>query len=148
MHRFLCLACVLMLAACQPHDTSATKTDIKARQDLMHQWGKAYDAIKNMVKQPDTFDAAAFTKQTALINDSKTQMWRYFLHNTDTPDNRVNRLIQQNPEDFRQATNDFDVLIEQLYHASKHANSIDDVKTPFNQVKTSCKNCHKTYKKL
>lgn len=137
-----------MLVACQPHDTPATKTDIKARQDLMHQWGKAYDVIKNMVKHPDTFDAAIFTEQTALINDSKTQMWRYFHHNTDTPDNRVNRLVQQNPNDFWQAANEFDTLINQLHHASKHANSIDDIKTPFNQVKTSCKNCHKTYKKL
>lgn len=152
---------IALITACQPpappsesthestHESTkepASKTAIKARRDLMHQWGKAHDVIKNMHKQPDTFNAALLTEKVAMINDSKSQMWLYF--NDDTKDNRVNRLVSQNRTDFQAQSDEFDALIESLYQASKHAKNINDVKPTLDKIHASCKNCHKTYKKL
>lgn len=153
----LYLTGIALITACQPpappsestHKSThepASKTAIKARRDLMHRWSKAHDVIKNMHKQPDTFNAALLTEKVAMINDSKSQMWLYF--NDDTKGNRVNRLVSQNRTDFQAQSDEFDALIESLYQASKHAKHIDDVQSAFNEVKSSCNNCHKIYKKL
>lgn len=145
----------ILMACHQPNNNTApqpSKDSIKARQDLMHQWGNSYDIIKNMVKHPESFDAKQLTAQTTLINESKAQMWHYFNgHINDNPPNeranRVNRLVQQNPTDFKQATNQFDEVFERLHQASQHTTSINDIKDEIKQVKASCKSCHKTYKK-
>lgn len=63
------MTALLGLTAC----SSPANPDVKARQDMMKSYGDAMGVMGDMVKAPDTFDAAVVKEQAAfLAEDSKT----------------------------------------------------------------------------
>lgn len=68
------MAAALGLTAC----STATDPDVKARQDSMKSYGDAMGVMGDMMKAPDTFDAAVFKEQAAFLAEDAATPWSHF----------------------------------------------------------------------
>ena len=69
------MAAALGLTACSG---AGDDPDIKARQDSMKSWGDAMAVMGDMVKAPDTFDAAVFKEQASFLAEDAANPWSHF----------------------------------------------------------------------
>ena len=129
----------------QSSQTNPTKSPIKARQDLMHRWGKAHRHLQTAIKNPAQFDFDALQVYIAMIDNSQTQMWAYFDDNT--PHNKVNELIHANPADYQAYIKRFTLTFDKLKSTTHTTSHLDELKTAIEQVNQECKACHQRYKK-
>lgn len=144
---------ILVLSACTPPTDTAPKVQdeldpIKARQDLMHRWGKANNNIKAMAKDPANFNITNLQSHITIIDISQEQMWAYFDDNAlAIPNNKVNRLIKDNPSDYQAHIESFTTAFNTLKNTAHHTQDFDNLKPLMDTVNQECKACHKKYKK-
>lgn len=129
---------VLGLTACsQPHP------DVKARQDIMKNYGDAMKIMGGMVKEPDTFDAAEFQEQAAFLAEESKNPWAHF-EDTEAVGNAT-EAVWSNTADFGAKSEDFQQATAELNDVAQMATTADDVKPAFGAVGKSCKSCHDDY---
>ena len=125
------MAAALGLTACS---SPADDSDIKARQDSMKSWGDAMGVMGDMVKAPDTFDAAVFKEQAAFLAEDASSPWSHF----------------ENQESMGNATeavwSNADGFTADLSAAAQTATSASDVQPAFGEVGASCKSCHTEFR--
>lgn len=144
---------ILVLSACTPPADTAPKVQdepdpIKARQDLMHRWGKANNNIKAMTKDPANFNIANLQSHINIIDISQEQMWAYFDDNAlAIPNSKVNRLIKDNPNDYHAHIESFTTAFNELKDTTHRTPHFDKLKPLIDKVNQECKACHKKYKK-
>lgn len=158
--RAVFLALTVMMSGCgqempiNTDDTQANPTanphthidHIKARQDLMYRWGKSNKVLKNMAKNPATFDKVALQAELDFLAGSQAQMWAYFKDNT--PHNRVNALIHANDHDYQAHIEAFDRTLKELTTTVHSTDDLTQITPHLTTLNETCKACHHKYKKL
>lgn len=134
------MAAVLGLTAC----SSPTDTDVKTRQDSMKSWGDAMGVMGDMVKAPDTFDAAVFKEQAAFLAEDSSTPWSHF-ENQDAAGNAT-EAVWSNADGFTAEADDFQTVTAELNAAAQTATSVEDVTAAFGEVGASCQSCHTEFR--
>ena len=134
------MAAVLGLTAC----SSPTDTDVKTRQDSMKSWGDAMGVMGDMVKAPDTFDAAVFKEQAAFLAEDSSTPWSHF-ENQDAAGNAT-EAVWSNADGFTAEADNFQTVTAELNAAAQTATSVEDVTAAFGKVGASCQSCHTEFR--
>ena len=134
------MAAVLGLTAC----SSPTDTDVKTRQDSMKSWGDAMGVMGDMVKAPDTFDAAVFKEQAAFLAEDSSTPWSHF-ENQDAAGNAT-EAVWSNADGFTAEADNFQTVTAELNAAAQTATSAEDVTAAFGEVGASCQSCHTEFR--
>lgn len=134
------MAAVLGLTAC----SAPVDPEVKARQDIMKNYGDAMKIMGDMAKQPDTFDAEVFKEQAAFLAEESKNPWSHF-ENPETIGN-AKEAVWSNADGFSSEAENFQKVTAELNTVAQSATSIDDVKPEFGQVADSCKSCHTDFK--
>ena len=133
------LGSALLLGACsQPHP------DVKARQDMMKNYGDAMKVMGGMVKNPDTFNAEVFKEQAAFVAEDSKNPWQHFESNEAI--GNATEAVWARTDDFKMASENFQQVATQLNQVAQTATSADDVKPAFGELGKSCKSCHTDFK--
>ena len=133
------LGAALTLGACsKPHP------DVKARQDMMKNYGDAMKVMGGMVKHPNTFDAADFKEQAAFIAEDSKNPWQHFESNEAV--GNATEAVWARSDDFKLEAENFQQVATQLNQVAQTATSADDVKPAFGELGKSCKSCHTDFK--
>ena len=134
------MAAALGLTAC----STATDPDVKARQDSMKSYGDAMGVMGDMMKAPDTFDAAVFKEQAAFLAEDAATPWSHF-ENKEAMGNAT-EAVWSNVDGFRAEADDFQKATSELNTVAQTATSVDQVLPALGQVGDSCKSCHTDFK--
>ena len=135
------MAAALGLTACSG---PADDPDIKARQDSMKSWGDAMGVMGDMVKSPDTFDAAIFQEQAAFLAEDASSPWSHFA-NQESMGNAT-EAVWTNANGFSAESDNFQKVTAELNAAAQTATSASDVQPAFGAVGASCKSCHTEFR--
>ena len=127
------MAAALGLTACS---SPADDSDIKARQDSMKSWGDAMGVMGDMVKAPDTFDAAVFKEQAAFLAEDASSPWSHF-ENQESMGNAT-EAVWSNADGFSAEADNFQKVTADLSAAAQTATSASDVQPAFGEVGASC----------
>ena len=134
------IAAALGLTAC----STSVDPDVKARQDSMKSWGDAMGVMGDMVKAPDTFDAAVFKEQASFLAEDAANPWSHF-ENQEAAGNAT-EAVWSNVDGFRAEADDFQKATANLNAAAQTATSVDQALPALGQVGDSCKSCHTDFK--
>lgn len=134
------MSAALGLTAC----STSVDPDVKARQDSMKSWGDAMGVMGDMVKAPDTFDAAVFKEQASFLAEDAANPWSHF-ENQEAMGNAT-EAVWSNADGFSAEADNFQKVTAELNAAAQTATSIDDVMPAFGQVGQSCKSCHTDFR--
>ncbi|MES1965660.1 cytochrome c [Psychrobacter sp. AH5] len=133
-------AAALALSAC----SSPLDPDVKARQDIMKSYGDAMGIMGDMVKAPDTFDAAVLQDQTSYLAEASQEPWIHF-ENQEAIGNSTEAVWTDNPS-FVAESEKFQQVTAELNNVAQTATSVDDFAPAFKEVGASCKSCHTDFK--
>ncbi len=133
------VAAALMLSAC----SGTTNPDVKARQDIMKNYGDAMGIMGGMAKEPETFNAEVFKEQAAYIAGAAASPWSHF----DDPEavGKAKPAVWSNKEDFMAKAESYQQATAELNTVAQSATSLDEVMPAFSEVGASCKSCHTDY---
>ena len=134
------IAAALGLTAC----STPVDPDVKARQDSMKSWGDAMGVMGDMVKAPDTFDAAVFKEQASFLAEDAANPWSHF-ENQEAMGNAT-EAVWSNADGFSAEADNFQKVTAELNAAAQSATSVEDVQPAFGEVGASCKSCHTDFK--
>ena len=134
------IAAALGLTAC----STPVDPDVKARQDTMKSWGDAMGVMGDMVKAPDTFDAAVFKEQASFLAEDAANPWSHF-ENQEAMGNAT-EAVWSNADGFSAEADNFQKVTAELNAAAQSATSVEDVQPAFGEVGASCKSCHTDFK--
>ncbi|WP_201554665.1 c-type cytochrome [Psychrobacter sp. 72-O-c] len=137
------LGITLMTAALGLTACSTPNPDVKARQDMMKSYGDAMGVMGDMVKAPDTFDAAVVKEQAAFLAEDSKNPWSHF-EDQEAVGNAT-EAVWSNTDDFRTKSENFQQATAELNNAAQTATSVEDFKPAFVAVGKSCKSCHNDY---
>lgn len=135
------MAAALGMTACSG---PADDPDIKARQDSMKSWGDAMGVMGDMVKSPDTFDAAVFKEQASFLAEDASSPWSHFA-NQESMGNAT-EAVWSNANGFSAESDNFQQATAELNAAAQTATSVEDVQPAFGEVGASCKSCHTEFR--
>jgi cytochrome c556 len=130
------MTAALGLTAC----SSPTNPDVKARQDMMKNYGDSMKVMGGMVKAPDTFDAAVFQEQAAFLAEDAKNPWSHF-EDAEAVGNAT-EAVWSNTDGFRMEAENFQQVTAELNNAAQTATDVDGIKPAFGAVGKSCKSCH------
>jgi len=133
------MAATLGLAAC----SSPTHPDVKARQDIMKNYGDSMKVMGGMVKEPNTFDASVFQEQAAFLAEESKNPWSHFV-DAEAVGNAKEE-VWSNNADFIARSEDFQQASAELNMAASTATKASDIEAAFGAVGKSCKSCHDDY---
>ncbi len=134
------LSAALALSAC----SSPLDPDVKARQDIMKDYGDAMGIIGDMVKAPDTFDADLLKAQTSFLAEASKNPWVHF-ENQEAIGNSTEAVWADNASFIAESEN-FQQVTAELNNVAQTATSVNDFKPAFGEVGASCKSCHTDFK--
>ena len=134
------IAAALGLTAC----STSVDPDVKARQDSMKSWGDAMGVMGDMVKAPDTFDAAVFKEQASFLAEDAANPWSHF-ENQEAMGNAT-EAVWSNADGFSAEADNFQKVTAELNAAAQSATSVEDVQPAFGEVGASCTSCHTDFK--
>ncbi|WP_201615457.1 c-type cytochrome [Psychrobacter urativorans] len=129
------MTAVIGLTACTP-----THPDVKARQDIMKNYGDAMEVMGGMVKAPDTFDAEEFQEQAAFLAGEAKNPWSHF-ENKEAVGNATDA-VWVDVDGFKADADKFQQVTAELNSTAQMATSADDIEPAFGAVGKSCKSCH------
>lgn len=132
------MTAVLGLSACTP-----THPDVKARQDMMKNYGDATKIMGGMVKEPDTFDIEVFREQAAFLDSESKTPWSHFEDSEAVGNAKPD--VWSNNTDFISASEDFQKAAAELNMVAQNSTTLEEVKPAFGAVGKSCKSCHDDY---
>ena len=136
------MAAALGITACSSPAT--TDADIKTRQNTMKGWSDATGIMGDMIKAPNTFDAAEFKAQAAFLAEDSASPWSHF-ENKEAMGNAT-EAVWSNVDGFRAEADDFQKATAELNTVAQTATSVDQVLPALGQVGDSCKSCHTDFK--
>ena len=134
------MSTALGLTACN----TSVDPDVKARQDSMKSWGDAMGVMGDMVKAPDTFDAAVFKEQASFLAEDAANPWSHF-ENQEAMGNAT-EAVWSNADGFSAEADNFQKVTAELNAAAQSATSVEDVQAAFGEVGASCKSCHTEFR--
>tara|TARA_B100000524_G_scaffold63783_1_gene29480 strand:+ start:399 stop:869 length:471 start_codon:yes stop_codon:yes gene_type:complete len=134
------MSAALGLTAC----SAPLDPDVKARQDIMKDYGDAMGIIGDMVKAPDTFDAAVFKEQASFLAEDAANPWSHF-ENQEAMGNAT-EAVWSNADGFSAEADNFQKVTAELNAAAQSATSVEDVQAAFGEVGASCKSCHTEFR--
>ncbi len=120
------MSAALGLTAC----SAPLDPDVKARQDIMKDYGDAMGIIGDMVKAPDTFDAELLKDQTSFLAEASQNPWAHF-ENQEAIGNATEAVWSDNAS--------FVAESEKFQQVTAELNN-------FKEVGASCKSCHTDFK--
>lgn len=147
MPRFNLLFALLLplsLASCgEPEDT-------RPGQPVAHRraaFGKILKAFEPMGVQlrNDRYDADKFIEQAKQLSELSNGPWPYFAADTNYPPTRAKAAVWSEAERFDKARQDFTQASAALLVATE-SRDLAKVKTAYEAVHDSCRNCHKAFK--
>ena len=130
------IAATLGLSAC----SKPVDPDVKARQDIMKNFGDAMKVMGGMAKEPDTFDADVFKEQATFLAEESKNPWSHF--NNPGMVGGAKDAVWSNADGFKAEAENFQKVTAELATAAQTATSIDEVMPAFKPVGDSCKSCH------
>ena len=133
------MTAALGLSAC----SGPVHPDVKARQDIMKNYGDAMKSIGGMVKEPDTFDAELLKEQASFLAEESKNPWVHF-EDKEAVGN-AKEAVWTNMADFKAKAEDFQQASVELNSVAQTATSADDIKAAVGGVGKSCKSCHDDY---
>ncbi|WP_227429852.1 c-type cytochrome [Psychrobacter sp. I-STPA6b] len=133
----------LMLSACS-NTGSGSNESVKARQDIMSNWGDAMQVMGGMVKNPDTFDAQKFQEEAAFMAEDASKPWQHF--QDENAKGGSTDAVWSDRTGFEAEAQKFEQATAQLNADAQNATSVADIESAFKEVGASCKSCHTTYK--
>lgn len=137
----------LALVGCTKNETTASEsTSIKARQDLMQDWRGANEAMKGMMENPASFDAATFKERADSIANSTAEMWKHFEGDANKG-GQAQDAVWTDAAAFKAEVEKFNAAAAELSAAAANAKSHSDVEAQFGAMASTCGSCHKQFKK-
>ncbi|WP_131668436.1 c-type cytochrome [Psychrobacter pygoscelis] len=130
-----------LLSAC---NGAPSNPDVKARQDMMKNWGDAMGVMGDMVKAPDTFDPEVFKEQAAFLANDAKNPWPHF--EDESAVGHATKAVWSDADGFRSESENLQKVASELNAAAQNATSVADVEAEFKAVGGSCKSCHTDYK--
>ena len=124
--------------------TACTNPDVKARQDIMKNYGDASKLMGDMVKAPDTFDIEVFKEQAAFLDSESKTPWSHFEDTKAVGDAKPE--VWSDNAGFLAETENFQKVTAELNMVAQNATTLAEVKPAFGAVGKSCKSCHDGYK--
>ena len=124
--------------------TACTNPDVKARQDIMKNYGDAAKMMGDMVKAPDTFDIDVFREQAAFLAKESKTPWSHFEDAKAVGEAKPE--VWSNKEGFLTETENFQKVTAELNMVAQNSTTLEEVKPAFGAVGKSCKSCHDDYK--
>jgi len=118
--------------------------DVKARQDIMKDYGDAMGIMGDMVEAPDTFDAELLKDQTSFLAEASQNPWIHF-ENQEAIGNATEAVWSDNSSFVAESEN-FQQVTAELNNVAQTATSVDDFAPAFKEVGASCKSCHTDFK--
>lgn len=134
------MAATLGLTAC----STPVDPEVKARQDIMKNFGDAMKVMGGMAKEPDTFDAEVFKEQAAFLAEESKNPWSHF-ENPETMGN-AKEAVWSDADGFSAEADNFQKVTAELNTVAQTATSIDGVMPEFGNVGDSCESCHTDFK--
>ena len=132
------VSAALALSACsQPHP------DVKARQDIMKNYGDAMKVMGGMVKEPDTFDLPVFQEQAAFLAEDAKSPWSHFEDEEGVGNAKPE--VWSNNADFLAESENFQQVTAELNTTAQASTTLDEIKPAFGAVGESCKSCHEGF---
>ncbi len=130
------MSAALGLTAC----SGSVDPDVKARQDIMKNYGDTMKVVGGMMKEPDTFDADVAKEQASFLAGASKDPWVHF-ENQEAVGNAT-EAVWSDKETFLAESEKFQKVTAELNTAAQTATSVDDIKAEFGAVGKSCKSCH------
>lgn len=134
----LMTAAIALTSACAP-----THPDVKAREDIMKNYGDAAKIMGGMVKEPDTFDIEVFRENAAYLDSDSKTPWVHF-EDAEAVGNAKPE-VWSNNADFLAKSEDFQQATAELNMVAQNSTTLEEVKPAFGAVGKSCKSCHDDY---
>ena len=134
------MSAALGLTAC----STSVDPDVKARQDIMKDYGDAMGIMGDMAEAPDTFDAEIFKEQAAFLAEDAATPWSHF-ENQEAAGNAT-EAVWSNADGFRAEADNFQKVTAELNAAAQTATSVEDVQPALGEVGASCKSCHTEFR--
>ena len=132
------ITAALALSACsKPHP------DVKARQDIMKNYGDAMKMMGGMVKEPDTFDLAVFQEQAAYLAKDSKNPWSHFEDQEGVGNAKPE--VWSNNADFLAESENFQKVTAELNQTAQSSTTLEEIKPAFGAVGKSCKSCHENF---
>ena len=133
---FTLISVALGISAC----SGPVDPDVKARQDIMKNYGDTMKVIGGMVKEPDTFDAGVVKEQAAFLAEESKNPWQHF-ENQEAVGN-AKEAVWADKEAFLAESENFQKVTAELNTAAQTATSVADIESEFGAVGKNCKSCH------
>ncbi len=133
------VSAAISLSAC----SGPSHPDVKARQDIMKSYGDAMGIMGDMVKAPDTFDAATLQEQASYLAKASKDPWIHF-EDQEAVGN-AKEAVWTDAADFKLKAENFQLASAELNKVAQTAANVDDFKPAFADVSKSCKSCHTEY---
>lgn len=132
------ITAALALSACsKPHP------DVKARQDIMKNYGDAMKMMGGMVKEPDTFDLAVFQEQAAYLAKDSKNPWSHFEDQAAVGNAKPE--VWSNNADFLAESENFQKVTAELNQTAQASTTLEEIQPAFGAVGKSCKSCHENF---
>lgn len=132
------MSAALTLSACsQPHP------DVKARQDMMKNYGDSMKIMGGMVKEPDTFDLAVFQEQAAFLATDAKNPWAHFEDQEAIGNAKPE--VWSNNADFLAESENFQKVTAELNQTAQASTTLEEIKPAFGAVGKNCKSCHEEF---
>ncbi len=137
-------AATVALTACASNSSKEPEA-VKARQDMMHDWKAAGEAMKGMMEKPESFDAKTFQERANAIANSTDQMWAHFEGEANKGGKSKDE-IWKNAAEWTEEKAEFDEKAKALAAAAQTATTSEDVKAQFGAMMETCGTCHKEFR--
>lgn len=134
------MTAALGLSAC----SAPVDPEVKARQDIMKNFGDAMKIMGGMAKEPDTFDADVFKEQAAFVAAEAKSPWSHFT-NSEAAGNTL-PAVWSDADGFSAEAENFQKVTAELNTVAQNATNIEDVMPEFGNVGDSCESCHTDFK--
>lgn len=122
------------------------KSDVEARQKIFKDFKKTFGAMGDMVKKPESYDAATFNQLAIHLNTISEQPWQHFTEASSKEKSDAKAEIWTDNASFKQAAQKLQTNTKNLKDAAA-TNKLENIKVPFGAVGQSCKSCHDSFRK-
>lgn len=144
MKKMALLMAIAVLSS--PFSMADGKSDVDARQKIFKDFKKTFGSMGDMVKKPESFDAATFNQLAIHLNTIAEQPWQHFTTASSKENSDAKAEIWTDNATFKQAAQKFQANTKNLKDAAA-TNQLENIKVPFGAVGQSCKNCHDSFRK-
>jgi cytochrome c556 len=118
---------------------------VTKRKAVFKQMTKTLEPIGMVARGRKDYNPREFNAAALDLQKLASQPWPFFTGDSNYPPTRAKAAVWENPAEFKQAQDKFQLSVSGLVQASQ-GNDLDAIKTTANAVESSCKSCHDQFR--